>query len=79
VHDDDPSQRMRTAIDSSRGCALYSRRIATVEPDVFANIRHHKRMSLSTLRGKAKVSTPWQLFYLVHNIGKVTTKAMLAG
>jgi len=39
-----PSQRMRAAIDSPRGRALYSRRIATVEP-VFANIRHHKRMS----------------------------------
>ena len=40
VDDNDPSQRMRNAIDSARGRALYSRRIATVEP-VFANIRHH--------------------------------------
>jgi hypothetical protein len=32
------------------GRALYSRRIATVEP-VFANIRHHKGMRRFTLRG----------------------------
>ena len=78
VDDNDPSQRMRTAIDSPRGRALYSRRIATVEP-VFANIRHHKRMSRFTLRGRAKVSTQWQLYCLVHNIEKIATKAMRAG
>jgi transposase len=70
-----PSQRMRQAIDSPRGRALYSRRIATVEP-VFANIRHHKRMSRFTLRGRAKVSTQWQLYCLVHNIEKIATQAM---
>jgi hypothetical protein len=73
-----PSARMRDAIDSPRGRALYSRRIATVEP-VFANIRHHKRMSRFTLRGKAKVSTQWQLYCLVHNIEKIATKVMRAG
>jgi transposase len=72
-----PSTRMRQAIDSPKGRALYSRRIATVEP-VFANIRHHKRMSRFTLRGKAKVSTQWQLYCLVHNIEKIATKAMRA-
>jgi len=40
VNERDPSQRMRRAIDSATGRALYSLRIATVEP-VFANIRHH--------------------------------------
>jgi transposase len=73
-----PSTRMRDAIDSPRGRALYSRRIATVEP-VFANIRHHKRMSRFTLRGKSKVSTQWQLYCLVHNIEKIATQAMRAG
>ena len=68
---------MRQAIDSPRGRSLYSRRIATVEP-VFANIRHHKRMSRFTLRGKAKVSTQWQLYCLVHNIEKIATTAMRA-
>jgi transposase len=73
-----PSQRMRNAIDSPPGRALYSRRIATVEP-VFANIRHHKRMSRFTLRGKTKVSTQWQLFCLVHNIEKIANRAMPPG
>ena len=78
VDDDDPSQKMRNAIDSPHGRRLYSRRIATVEP-VFANIRHHKRMSRFTLRGKTKVSTQWQLYCLVHNIEKIATKAMRTG
>jgi transposase len=78
VDDNDPSQKMRKAIDSQRGRALYSRRIATVEP-VFANIRHHKRMSRFTLRGKTKVSTQWNLYCLVHNIEKIATKAMRTG
>ena len=66
----DPSRRMREAIDSPQGRRLYSQRIATVEP-VFANIRHHKRMSRFTLRGQAKVSTQWQLYCLVHNVEKI--------
>jgi len=73
-----PSVRMRNAIDSPRGRALYSRRIATVEP-VFANIRHHKRMSRFTLCGKTKVATQWQLYCLVHNIEKIATQAIRAG
>jgi transposase len=78
VDDDDPSQTMRNAIDSAQGRALYSRRIATVEP-VFANIRHHKGMRRFTLRGKTKVATQWQLYCLVHNIEKIATKAVRAG
>ena len=66
----DPSQRMREAIDSPRGRRLYSQRIATVEP-VFANLRHHKRLSRFTLRGQTKVSTQWQLYCLVHNVEKM--------
>jgi transposase len=74
----DPSRRMREAIDSAPGRRLYSQRIATVEP-VFANIRHHKRMSRFTLRGQAKVSAQWQLYCLVHNIEKMATQARRAG
>lgn len=66
----DPSERMRQAIDSPRGRGLYSRRIATVEP-VFANLRHNKRLSRFTLRGTGKVRAQWQLFCLVHNIEKL--------
>jgi hypothetical protein len=78
VDENDPRQKMRNAIDSPQGRRLYSRRIATARP-VFANIRHHKRMSRFTLRGKAKVSTQWQLYCLVHNIEKIATQAMRAG
>jgi hypothetical protein len=78
IDDNDPSQRMRQAIDTVQGRRLYSRRIATVEP-VFASIRHHKGMSRFTLRGKAKVSTQWQLYCLVHNTLKIATQAMRAG
>ena len=70
ANEHDPSERMRRAIDSPQGRRLYSQRIATVEP-VFANIRHHKRMSRFTLRGRVKVSTQWNLFCLVHNIEKI--------
>jgi transposase len=73
VDENDPSERMRRAIDSPCGRRLYSRRIATVEP-VFANLRHHKGMSRFTLRGKAKVSTQWQLYCLVHNIEKMARR-----
>lgn len=73
VDENDPSERMRRAIDSARGRRLYSRRIATVEP-VFANIRHHKGMSRFTLRGKVKVDTQWQLYCLVHNIEKIARR-----
>ena len=61
---------MRKAIDSARGRRLYNQRIATVDP-VFANIRHHKRMSRFTLRGKTKVSTQWNLYCLVYKIEKI--------
>lgn len=74
VKETDPSERMRRAIDSPQGRGLYSQRIATVEP-VFANIRHHKRMSRFTLRGRQKVSTQWQLYCLVHNIEKIARRA----
>ena len=62
-----PSERMRKVIDSAPRQSLYSQRMGTVEP-VFANIRHHKRMSRFTLRGVAKVRTQWNLYCLVHNI-----------
>lgn len=65
-----PTQLMKRAIDSVAGRRLYSRRIAIVEP-VFANIRHNKRLNRFTLRGRAKVSTQWQLYCLVHNIEKL--------
>lgn len=64
------SELMKRAIDSARGRAIYSQRIATVEP-VFGNIRHTKRLDRFTLRGKEKVGTQWRLYCLVHNIEKI--------
>ncbi len=65
-----PSERMRQVIDSPRGRQLYSQRIGTVEP-VFGDIRHNKRLSRFTLRGRAKVRIQWNLYCLVHNIEKL--------
>ena len=64
------TERMKRAIDSKRGRALYGRRIAIVEP-VFANLRHNKRLDRFTLRTQSKVNTQWQLYCLVHNIEKL--------
>ena len=66
----EPTERMKRAIDSPRGRALYSQRIATVEP-VFGNIRHNKRLNRFTLRGRQKVNTQWHMYCLVHNIEKL--------
>jgi len=68
------TELMKRAIDSVRGRAIYSQRIATVEP-VFANIRHTKRLDRFTLRGKEKVGTQWRLYCLVHNIEKLARNA----
>jgi transposase len=75
--ENDPSRRMREAIDSAEGRRLYSRRIAVVEP-VFANIRHHKGMRRFTLRSRAKAKIQWLLYCLVHNIEKMATRAAYA-
>jgi hypothetical protein len=64
------THRMRQAIDSDQGRALYGRRMATVEP-VFGNLRANKRLDRFTLRGQAKVSTHWDMYCLVHNIEKL--------
>ena len=64
------TERMKQAIDSDRGRALYGRRIAIVEP-VFANLRHNKRLDRFTLRTQSKVNTQWNLYCLVHNIEKL--------
>lgn len=63
-------ERMKRAIDSERGRALYGGRFATVEP-VFGNIRYNKGLDRFTLRGQKKVDTQWKLYCLVHNIEKL--------
>lgn len=69
-NEDTPVERMKRAIDSPAGRALYGRRFATVEP-VFANIRHNKGLNRFTLRGRQKVDAQWKLYCLVHNIEKL--------
>jgi hypothetical protein len=61
---------MKAKIDTEQGKQIYARRLGIVEP-VFANICVHKRMNRFTLRTKLKVDVQWQLFALVHNIGKI--------
>lgn len=72
------TELMKRAIDSVRGRAIYSQRIATVVP-VFANIRHNKRLDRFTVRGKEKVGTQWRLYCLVHNIEKLARNGYEAG
>jgi len=45
-------------------------RIGMVEP-VFANLRHNKKLTRFTLRGRPKVGAQWRLYCLVHNIAKM--------
>jgi transposase len=66
----DEIKEMIKKIDTPWGRDIYSRRMGIVEP-VFANIRIHKRMNRFTLRGKEKVNIQWQLFCIVHNLGKI--------
>jgi len=70
------SAKMKRKIDSELGRHRYSRRLGIVEP-VFANIRSTHRLSRFSHRGRRKVTTQWQLFCLVHNIGKVQRYAEL--
>ena len=64
------TERMKAAIDSTRGRRLYGQRLATVEP-VFGNLRHNKHLDRFTLRTRQKVNTQWNLYCLVHNIEKL--------
>jgi len=64
------TQKMIERFDSPMGRHIYSRRMGTVEP-VFANIRNALKLDRFTLRGKKKVNIQWNLFCMVHNIGKI--------
>jgi transposase len=68
--------KMKRKIDSELGRHRYSRRLGIVEP-VFANIRSTHRLDHFSHRGRRKVTTQWQLYCLVHNIGKVQRYAQL--
>ena len=61
---------MKKRVDSPEGRFRYGERFSTVEP-VFGNLRHNKRLTRFTLRGKKKVDAQWKLYCLVHNIEKL--------
>jgi hypothetical protein len=63
------SEKMKDKIDDPVNRELYSRRMQIIEP-VFANIVHCKGMNRFTLRTKRKVNIQWNLYCIVHNIGK---------
>jgi hypothetical protein len=63
---------MKAKIDTEQGKQIYAKRLGIVEP-VFADICVQKRMNRFTFQTKLKVDVQWQLFALVHNIGKIHT------
>jgi transposase len=60
---------MRKKLNTVECQDKYSGRIQIVEP-VFANIKYCKGLDRFTLRGKKKVNGQWNLFCIVHNLGK---------
>ena len=64
------SRKMMEKMESAAGRYLYGLRMGIVEP-VFANLRCMLGLDRFTLRGARKVNTQWQLFTLVHNLGKI--------
>jgi hypothetical protein len=68
-YEDNLSGKMREKIDKPVYRELYSRRMQIIEP-VYSDITYYKGMNRFTLRGKKKVNIQWQLFCIVHNIGK---------
>ena len=69
---------MKRKIDSAVGRALYSMRVAIVEPP-FANICYAIGLDRFSLRGKKKVNTQWNLFCIIHNMTKIHRFGMKAG
>jgi len=68
-YEDNLCEKMKRKIDDPAYRELYSRRQQIIEP-VFADITHCKGMDRFTLRGVRKVNIQWQLYSIVHNIGK---------
>ena len=61
---------MKERVDSEEGKAIYSQRMAVIEP-VFGNIASTKKLNRLSLRGRIKVNLQWQLYCMVHNIEKL--------
>ena len=63
-------QQMRDKVDSEEGRRKYGLRLGIAEPP-FANLRSTLGLDRFTLRGRRKVNAQWQMFAMVHNIGKL--------
>ena len=61
--------KLREKLNTQEYQDIYAYRIQIIEP-VFANITSSKRLDKFMLRGKSKVNTQWQLYCMVHNLGK---------
>ena len=62
-------QSMREKLNKQEYQDRYAYRIQIIEP-VFANIEYCKGLNRFTLRGAVKVNGQWQLYCIVHNLGK---------
>jgi len=60
---------MRRKLSTEECQQKYSFRIQIAEP-VFSNIAYCKGLNRFTLRGKQKVNGQWQLYCMLHNLGK---------
>jgi hypothetical protein len=60
---------MREKLNEQEYQDKYAYRIQIIEP-VFANIEYCKGLNRFTLRGAVKVNGQWQLYCIVHNLGK---------
>jgi len=61
--------QMRKKLSTEKYQNQYAYRIQVVEP-VFANITYSKGLDRFTLRGQKKVNGQWNLYCIVHNLGK---------
>lgn len=61
---------MRDKVDTPEGRHRYSYRMGTIEP-IFANLRHAKGLNRINYRGREKVGVIWNLWSIMHNIGKI--------
>jgi hypothetical protein len=68
-YEENLSAKMIEKIDIPVNRELYSRRQQIIEP-VFSDIVYCKGMKRFTLRTNVKVTIQWQLYCIVHNIGK---------
>lgn len=62
--------KMKRKIDTWSGRMIYGMRLGIVEP-VFGNLKNNIGLLRFTLRGKTKVNIQWNLYCIVHNLGKL--------